>query len=182
MLEKDWSQQSAFERASLPPIQGIKTERDELKFGSKSEFACGVMLEKYVRGFELQMGETMQVPLLGKRTCDFRVRNLWFEYHPIQLQFEFKDRQAYRQLMSTLKRVAKHEREIITKSLIAEKAEQYYKRRSFLIEGTLGHKNFDLVVAHDSREFINQVLKRFNDDLPKNKKLESEFKDIVSSV
>lgn len=173
---------SSFDRSVMPPVQGEPVELEQLKFGSKSECACGLMLESYVSDFKLKTGETFQVPLLGGRTCDFKVNGLWFEYHPIQLQFEFKDKQAYRQLMSTLKRVAKHDRETIASSLVSEKAEQYYRKRSFLIEGTIGHRNFELVVADSPKEFINQVLKRFSAKLPSNKKLSDEFKQIVMSL
>ena len=35
-----------------------------LSFGSKTEYACGVLLEKYVPGFELEMGDTISDAIL----------------------------------------------------------------------------------------------------------------------
>jgi len=152
--------------------------RNELiTFASYSEYAAGVLLEKYVPGYELKMGATFQVPIGHNKTCDFYVNGVFVEYHPCNLSHEFDDRQALRRFWGALKHVKAPFRDHIVSAISDELSEKYYRRRKFLIT-MHGGKDSELIVAKDASELYRDVIKRFCEDAPREADFIREFKKL----
>lgn len=166
---------------SLDPLDAQKLPRfekiKELQFGSKTEFACGVLLEKYVPGFQLEMGKTMQVHIGYNKRCDFCIDNVFIEWHPINLQTEFKNHGAYKQITSALRFCKPHIAQEITEGLKQELYERYALYRGFLIEQSFG-KNTELIVVCSFEGFYKRVLKRFGDNIPSMHDCEVAFRKL----
>jgi hypothetical protein len=148
-----------------------------LSFGSKTEYACGVLLEKYVPGFELEMGKTMQVHIGYNKRCDFVVDNVFFEWHPINLQTDFMNHAAYKQITGALRFCKPHIASEIVEGLKHELAGRYIKYREFIIHQTFG-KDAELIVAGDFDSFYKRVLRRFGENVPSMNDTEIAFRKL----
>lgn len=141
--------------------------------------ACGLLLERYIPGFELVPGKTFQVPIgLGKH-CDFYVNNTYLEYHPINLHFEFLDKQALRQLRNALRHVKKDVKSQIVDALKDELAERYYRYRKMVVDIYRTNES-ELLVVQDPVELYRKVIKPHGNNVPKEHKFLAEFDKIRS--
>jgi hypothetical protein len=161
------------EKQSLPPIPNRP-----LTFASNAEYAAGFLLEKYIANFELKMGATFQVPIGNNKTCDFHVRGIFIEYHPSNLNYEFDNRQALRQLWEALKRVEQPLKSEIVGAIADELHEKYYRRRRFLITLHAG-KDSELIVCRNSRDLYRNVIRRLADNPPREKEFVREFESLA---
>lgn len=158
-----------------------KPETDKpITFASNAEYAAGVLLERYIHNFQLQTGTTFQVPIGFNKTCDFLVNGVFVEYHPLNLNHDFDDRQALRQFWSAMRHVKQPFRDHIVTALSDELAEKYYRRRSFLITMHAG-KDSELVVARNATQFYRQVIKRFSNQPPREARFLQEFQRLAKS-
>lgn len=156
----------------LPKLPSIP-----IRFASRSEMACGFMLEKYVPDFYLEMGSTFQVGVGYNKTIDFLINGVFVEYHPINLAREFDNRVAMRRFFEGLKHVRPHARDKIIDSIKDELAEKYYRRRKFLVTITAG-KNAELVVSCNPQNFYRDVIRRFGQSVPNEKEALLEFQKL----
>lgn len=159
--------------AKLPPRPAVP-----LRFDSRSEYACGVLLERHVRGFELKMGETLQVPVGFGKLIDFKIHGVYVEYHPTNLHHEFDNRAALRKLIDATKRLKEHQRLQILDAVRDELHEKYCRRRLFLLHATVS-KDAELIVARSPDDFYHTVLKRFAVDYPSLKDFRKDFHRLV---
>jgi hypothetical protein len=148
-----------------------------LRFASRSEYACGAMLEKYVANFELKNGATFQVGVGYNKTIDFYVNNVFIEYHPIVLQHEFDNRTALRKFFGALQQVKPHAKETIIAAVKDELSEKYYRRRKFLVTMAAG-KDTELIVSTNPQDFYRDVIKRFGVNVPKEREALIEFQTL----
>lgn len=158
---------------SLPPRPAVP-----LRFDSRSEYACGVLLERYVSGFELVMSETLQVSVGFGKLIDFRVCGVFVEYHPTNIHHEFDNRGALRNLLDATRRLKEHQRNQILDAVRDELHEKYCRRRKFLLEATIG-KDAELIVVRSPDEFYAAVIKRFAVEFPQLKEFRREFHRLV---
>jgi hypothetical protein len=156
----------------LPPVP-----QEPIRFASKAERACGLMLEKYVKDFQLIPGATFQVGVGHNKTIDFRINGVFVEYHPIVLHQEFNNRGALHKLFEASKQVKPHVRNVILDSIKAELAEKYYLRRKFLVTMAAG-KDAELIVCYSARDFYCDVLERFGTNVPKEQEALFEFQTL----
>ena len=157
----------------LPPIPP-----GPLRFDSKSEYACGVLLERYIPGFELKMGETLQVPVGFGKLIDFRVQGVFVEYHPTNIHHEFDNRGALRNLLDATRRLKEHQRNQILDAVRDELHEKYCRRRKFLLTVTIG-KDAELIVCRTPDDFYTMVIKRFGVNCPQLKEFRREFHRLI---
>lgn len=154
-----------------------REENVTISFASKAELACGLLLEKYLPDFELEMRKTFQVPLAFGKHCDFLINaNTYVEYHPVNLHFEFKDRQALRELRNALRHVKKSVKQRIVEAIKDELADRYYRERKHAVDTWASQA--DLVVCQDPVEFYRKVIKRFGKDVPKEHVFLNEFNEL----
>lgn len=149
-----------------------------ITFASQAEYAAGVLLERYVHNFQLQTGVTFQVPIGYNKTCDFMVNGVFVEYHPLNLNHDFDDRQALRGFWQAMRHVKQPFRDQIITSISDELAEKYYRRRHFLITMHAG-KDSELIVARDAKQFYRHVIKRFSTNPPREAKFLQEFQALA---
>lgn len=150
---------------------------EPIRFASRSEYACGVMLEKYVPDFELQNGLTFQVGVGHNKTVDFYVNGVFVEYHPINISHEFDNRAALRKLFDALQNVKQHTREAVINAVKDELAEKYYRRRKFLVTMAAG-KSAELIVSVSPKDFYRDVIKRFGVNIPNERGAMIEFQTL----
>lgn len=159
--------------------------RNPLRFDSKSEFACGAMLECYVPNFELIMGQTLQIKIGKAHSIDFMINGVFFEYHPIVFDREFDSRGALYAVENVARELQRqnktHLKNILLDAIHDELKSKYFRRRRLLLDLCL-HKNSDLIVAYSPRDFYRSVLKRFGTSLPKETDALHEFQKICQSV
>jgi hypothetical protein len=157
----------------------VKRELETLRFGSISEYACGVMLEKYVPGFELKMGHTLQVDIGQGRTCDFRVNGVFVEFHPIVLMREFRDSKAFRDFWQCAQKLKRPIREVMVSAIQSEMREQYFHRRKLLIDAKFGCET--LVVAINVNE-VRDFMRWHSVTLPSAKAFRNEFDGLCKQL
>lgn len=155
----------------------IDNRRELITFSSYSEYAAGVLLEKYIPNFEIRPGQTFQVPIGHGKSCDFFVNGVFVEYHPCTISHEFDDRQALRKFHDALRHVKDHIRQDIISAIADELSEKYYIRRKFLVS-MHGGKDAELIVAKSATELYRQVIKRFSDGAPKEAEFVREFRQL----
>lgn len=151
-----------------------------LAFGSKAEYATGALLEKYIPNFTLIPSLTMQIPLGINNYCDFKVENVYLEYHPTNLHFEFDDRQALRQFRNAMRHVKKNFREQIYDAIKKEMGEKYFRRRKMMVK-MWGGQDAELVVVQGPEDLYRQVIKRFGSNYPKERQFVNEFNALRDS-
>jgi len=150
---------------------------ESITFASYSEYAAGVLSEKYIPGYELKMGTTFQVPIGHNKTCDFLINGVFVEYHPCNIQHEFEDKQALRQFYQALRHVKAPFREQIVSAITDELSEKYYRRRKFLIS-MHGGKDSELIVVRSAVDLYRNVIRRFSESAPKESEFIREFKKL----
>ena len=150
-----------------------------IQFASRAEYAAGMLLERYIGDFELKTGTTFQVPIGHNKTCDFYVHGVFVEFHPVNLNHEFDDRQALRQFWGAIKHVRQPFRDHIVAALCDELAEKYYRRRKFLV--TLhGGKDSELIVCRNPISLYRDVVKRFSASPPREARFVKEFQALAN--
>lgn len=153
MLNLNDSKGESFSPFSLPKFESVT-------FASRSEYAWSVLLEKYIDNFKIETGVTFQVPV-GKKFIDFKIDDVFIEYHPIKFLHEFKSSTAYHEFQEFCKRVktpiANRARLIFQKEFEA----QYYHRRRQLLNN-FGLEDKALIVVHNDKDMYRQVLKSFS--------------------
>ena len=154
-------------------------QTDRLQFASKSEMATGLLLERYIAGFELVTGKTFQVPIGQSKHCDFKVKNIFLEYHPVNLHFEFYDKQALRQLRTALRHVPKNAKRQIVDALKDELGERYYRNRKMIVDMWITTQN-EFVVVQDPVELYRKIIKPHGENVPKEHKFLAEFDKLRS--
>lgn len=162
------------DRRNLPSIPDRP-----IQFASHAEYAAGMLLERYVKDFELKTGATFQVPIGHNKTCDFYVHGVFVEYHPCNVNHEFDDRQALRRFYAALKHVKPAFRNAIVAAVTDELSEKYYRRRQFLIT-MHGGKDSELIVCRTPTDLYRNVIKRFAGHPPREATFVHEFQKLAS--
>lgn len=162
------------DRRTLPSIPDRP-----ITFASHAEYAAGMLLERYIGDFQLQMGTTFQVPIGHNKTCDFHINGVFVEYHPCNLNHEFDDRQALRRFWSALKHVKQPFRDHILAAVSDDYAEKYYRRRQFLIT-MHGGKDSELIVCRNPTALYREVIKRFAASPPREPRFLEEFQKLAN--
>jgi len=147
---------------------------EPIRFSSKSEAVLAMLMEKYIPEWEAIPGQTTAVKV-GVKIFDFRVDNVLIEYHPIVLEWEFKNKAAYHGFRAALRRCPISERKNISKALENEFFAQYYKRRWDIVRSNPAFKDCDVFCARDVGEFFEGVIDRFGKNTPKLRDFEAEF-------
>jgi hypothetical protein len=127
-----------------------------LKFDSRSEYAIGVLLEKYLQGFELKTGVTFQVNIGGKRHCDFLVYGSFLEFHPIVLQRELRGTDTFKQFAQLINKLPRSQSEQLKQALHDELLAQYTHARKSAIVQTYG--DYPLIVCETPQQVYRKVI------------------------
>lgn len=148
---------------------------DKLQFSSRAEYACAVLLEKYVPGWRCEYSKTYQVSIGFGRSCDFKVHDVFVEYHVVVFAREFDDKIAFRKFDNAMSKCGPYWRHEIKDALFCEFLERYFRKRKFCIEANPDTRGSELVLAHSPQTFYHQVLKRWGENVPGLKEIQAEF-------
>lgn len=133
---------------------------DLLRYDSLSEARVAHCLEKFIPHWKPIEGETFQIPI-GRSKIDFRVHELFIEYHPIIISRELKSSRA-REIHNRLcKRLHGYQKSSLVELLEHELGAQYWTRRNGLIQAHPNYAGCELVVVSSPMEFYKDVIKRF---------------------
>ena len=154
-----------------------------IRFDSKSEICCAVLMERYIPGWECVPGRTFQVSLAQGARADFVVNgDVVLEYHPVTLHRGLTSDDARRSFERHLPRLKGWLREEIREALCDELHEQYRLRRRILMRATPGLEQAELIVARDVKEVWRTVLMRFSESPPAMKQVFTEWGQILKAV
>lgn len=140
-----------------------------VRFSSRSEAACGYLMEKYISDFSLKIGQTFEVPVgVGSggdlQTVDFRYQDIYLEYHPPRIYSEKYCAHKYRASCRNKKgRNAKQARSEYLNKLRRKLTYRYLEERMDILSNSIVVDNFKLVVATSPAEFFHDFLKLYAD-------------------
>lgn len=154
------------ESVALPPIP------KEIKFGSRSEAACGLLAERYIPGFQIVPGKTFQIPI-GKRQIDFRIKNSFVEYRPIIIEREFSSSDCARRLFEALGQLEEWAKKEIYSTIREELRSRYFKKRKEVIESAYPGAN--LILCTGASEFYEMVILRYGVSVPGRERFMAEW-------
>ncbi len=169
--------QNILSQLKLPdPLEGKNTAQERFllnghRFCSRSEAACGILLEKYIPGFTLTKGITYQVPIGISpeghvRTVDFRFKDTLIEFHPPRIWSrvtrlgDIPTRKTARKLRKLLYsgKLPKKKKKMIREKLRSILKTQYWKRRRKAIDSGGVFQHCKLIVIGNAKELYEQVL------------------------
>lgn len=158
---------------NLQPLRSIE-------FDSASEYACAVLLERYVN-WEAVPAQTFHIPI-GRCFFDFRVGNTLVEYHPISLRREFLTN-ALNDILSGAQGLKRERRVRLLESIASECRAQYIKRRGQVAAAHPDFQYCQLICTFSPEEFITQALEKLAvRPIGSTKELLGEFRQIVREV
>lgn len=195
---------SPFDGARLPaapkdsedafePVKGAHWHRG-IRFASRSEAACGMLLERFVPGFGLEEHRTFQVPVYDyakgtTKTIDFLVNGVYVEFHPPRFWREgkrygdFKNAKEYFDYRRELKSLGTPEEKRAfreeTKRFLTER---YAEERRRIAARFSGDPQTELIVVTSAESLYEQVIRRFGSGYPSKKEFVREFDAIVAEV
>lgn len=132
---------------------------EQITFDSRSELAIGILLEKYIEGFKLIPGETIQIPIGKHCYCDFRVKDRFFEYHPINIRHEC-GKEFARDVERSFLKLSLEQAYFAKLKLQEQLKKEYFDRRLYLIQTSFG-KEAKLVVCVNPEEVWEYVFQKY---------------------
>ena len=136
-------------------------------FDSIEEAACAQLLEKYLEGFALVRGETLQVAV-GSKFVDFKIGEVFVEYHPIALYKDKSGRGGFASFEDYFSYLQKREglslkdRQELVEATKIELARDYQAAREQVIAASPEHRGRKLILATTPEEFFERVVSFFN--------------------
>lgn len=134
---------------------------ENLNFQSASEYCCAKMLEKYA-GWKGIDGVTFQIPV-GRTVFDFRIGDVFLEYHPIFLHHECLT-SSLKRISSAISRLPKQKKIDVLNAIVDELEAQYSKRRGQVLAAHSIYGCMELICVSHPEGFIEDVIKRFCQD------------------
>ena len=149
-----------------------------IRYASKAEISCVKALEAYC-DWEPVEGETYQIPIGHGKYCDFRVDDIFIEFHPIILS-RAVHAPAYKLLQKALRSAKESVRRDLKAALKIHLFLEYSDKRDWSIR--LHHSqdvcDAELIVVPSSLDFYRYVIKRFAvGKIPKERDFVRMFKE-----
>lgn len=172
----------------------LKSQKESIRFCSRSEAICAELLQRFVPHFQLKEGVTFQVGI-GKddrgntRSVDFLVDGVLFEYHPVRFFKnkrrcgDFIDPEEYRAYTRTFYSLSDENRGFFQSVMRARLAENYFKKRRALLDQHPIFRRMELIVATSPEEFYSLVIRRFGKNYPRTvEKFMAVFNELRTSL
>lgn len=155
-------------------------EQKYIKFDSRSEYACAVLLEIYVKDWKCIPSQTFQVPVDKNRKIDFRVGDMFLEYHPIVLQREFLNPIAHHEFNEALKELPKNQARAIHRAITQEYESQYCRKRRYAVIYSPFEElnNLKVVCCFSEKEFF-ATLRKIGNKVPSDGQLFKEWNALM---
>lgn len=171
-----------------PLLYRIKGKR----FDSLEEAAAGLMMERYIPGFQLVEGKTMQIRTSGAR-FDFLHDNTIIEYHPERLAYKIKgsrglesgsfgSQEEYEAFLAVKDSLRERAKKLYVKEVLQQLSLDYRAERRRAKDADPRLKNMGLIVAASPEEFYYSVINRFSDNAPSRERFLNEFRRMVADL
>lgn len=182
----------------IPPKGSFLLEG--VRFNSRAEAAAGVLMARYIPGFELVSWKTFQVPIgVGSggdlQTVDFRFRNFFIEYHPPRVKRFPANRRARRRKRNEPRQLRELRRQLSEagnrswkrKKLLQQMREYlgegYRRKREMQLRNSPLVQKFTLIVVASPQELYQKVVLRFGRrNLPSPERFVSLFRELMAQV
>lgn len=182
------------DQPQMPRPYGRPTEwwlRGACSF-SVSEMTCGVLMERYIPGFQVILGRSFQVPIgrsaAGYRlTADYYVEGALFEFHPPRRAGGWKNigdfrtpeeqRTYYRNRLG----LSGDDLHRYCAEIDNQLCRNYVERRSKQIASG-DYRGTELIHAASPREFYDKVICRFSPNPPNLETFIREFHQVFESI
>lgn len=149
-------------------------------YASRSERACAALLEKYVVGWKPLARITVQIPIgLGDKHCDFKIDNLFIEYHPICLRWSFHSDEAFNDFEKALRRLPRETKKAIRLAIKKECAAAYDSERWWALKRSPTYNDHHLICVHSPTEFCKAIIKPLTRQKVSVKTLVAEFNRVL---
>lgn len=164
----------------VPNLSQASFRERELTFGSRSEAACAILLERYT-GWRAVHGVTCQVPA-GPKRIDFYLpeHRLFLEFHPIK-RYDWQSSEASRLYGEHFRKLSLNQQRASWEAVKAEFAERYYKERRLVLNLT-GMKDEGLSVVASANDFYRQVLRGVFDVRLSEREFLKEWASVINSL
>jgi hypothetical protein len=150
------------------------------RFFSRTEAACGTLMERFIPDYKIVDGKTFQVPIGADkfdhmRHVDFMVAGVLIEFHQVRFwkntrrcgDFEsFKDYCEYKRQMREL---PVEQRQAFLELTQTRLLHNYTAKREAQIAACPEHAGRELIVARSASDFYHRVIRRFGEDIPDEK-------------
>lgn len=180
-------------RPNLP--SGARFLYNGVHYCSRSEAACGALMERFIPGFLVKEGETFQVEL-GKSLrgrafqADFMVNGVIVEYHPPRFYREgnrfgdFDNAREYFEYQKHMRSLHTSEQKARFKEHVRDElADKYHHRRRVIIDRNAELRGSELIVATTAEDFFQKVITRFaKGALPSEEQFAEMFRKIQGEV
>lgn len=197
-------QHKLFEQLTTHHIAALKKEMGEsaqakvafrgCDFDSFEEAALGILLTIYLKGYELQAGNTFQVPNQGK-FHDFVIDGAFggelhrtvLEYHRPRPYYspskggDFSTYEEYQEYRRYREGLSEQEREHFDNQILAYLGNDYHEKRRALLDSHPRFEDFELITVIDPAETYHE-LKRLNVSLPEKAVFLAQFHTIVKRL
>jgi hypothetical protein len=163
--------------------QQSRKENAPISFSSRSELACGVLLNRYL-GLKLIEGVTVHRMMSRGATADFFLpeQNILLEFHPIMLRHEFIEKGTISALQKVLRRVKQEHAQAINTILKREFMKQYARRRCQRARNSTDPevKSARVLVVGSAEAIYKSVIVPFGTDIPSRKEFIRQFDKLVT--
>lgn len=151
-------------------------------FDSRAEAAVACCLVEFL-GIELCTGDTCNINIGHRKIADFYLpeQNIILEYHPIRIEWEWKNREAYKLFSKALRGIpAKKKRELLEATRAALRTEYEVKRQFFMDQSDRDDiRQARLVVCSDAQELYYKIINPYGTRAPKRETFKRKFSRIA---
>ncbi|MEZ4754823.1 MAG: hypothetical protein R3A13_11050 [Bdellovibrionota bacterium] len=138
-----------------------------MRYHSRSEAVCAVLMELFIPGYKIELGKTFQISI-GEDThgnqlsVDFLVNGVLFEYHPPHLKsHSYKNEKGLRAYIEKQRKRYRRCGKTPTTGAFKKVTEWYYQKRRVQIDCSSIHRGRKLIVAASPEEFYHRVIRRW---------------------
>lgn len=165
-----------------------------INYASRSEAACGDLMERYIPGFQVIEHKSFQVPIYDynkgtTKTVDFLVNGVYVEFHPPRFWREgkrygdFKSASEYFSYRHKLKSLdTPEEKRAFREETQKLLTERYAGERQAIIARFKGDPNIELIVATSAESVYENVIRRFGQGYPPKAEFLKQFWAVVDEV
>jgi len=164
------------------PFALASLQIQQIRFASRSEAAIAVLCEHYIPGWRCILGRTYQAPIANGCSADFYYpdADLFHEFHPINLQREFRNAESYEGLMRLLRNAKPNTQDEFNRLMKAEKAAEYRRYRTALVKAA--HPQADVTFTETPADVLHRIVSPLGVDVPPLRVFVSEWNEIIMGL
>jgi len=168
-------------------IKEIKNKRHPIYaflgnvYDSMEEAACADMMHKYISSFEPKEGETIHISEGLEGIIDYKVENVFVEYHPIALCKldngfgDFDSEEEFEEYKAAKEKVPEDKIKDFERDIKKVLRDRYVSDRENIISQSEKYEGTELILATSPEEVYDLVITRFGENYPSKEEFLNEF-------